>query len=125
MSAAAVWQGSDTELLAELGVLETCLHSTWAEMLSVIAEVDSRGTAETVGYRSTVDLVRAVGRVSRGEARARVAAAADVLPGRGLGGESVPARLPATAAAVAEHAIGAADVTVIRSILARIPVHVE
>jgi hypothetical protein len=125
MSATAVWQGSDTELLAELAALETRLHSTWAEMLAVIAEVDSRGTAETVGYRSTVDLVRAVGRVSRGEARARISAAADVLPGRGLGGAAVPARLPATAAAVAEHAIGAADVTVIRSVLARIPPHID
>ncbi len=57
----AVWQRSDAELLAELSALETRLHSTWAEMLSVIAEVDSRGTAETVGYRTTVDLVRAVG----------------------------------------------------------------
>jgi hypothetical protein len=45
-------------------------------MLSVIAEVDSRQTTETVGYRSTVDLVRAIGRVSRDEARAQVAAAA-------------------------------------------------
>jgi hypothetical protein len=32
----------------------------------------------------------------------------------------VPPRLPATAAAVAEHAIGAAEVKVIRSMLARI-----
>jgi hypothetical protein len=99
MSSAAVWQGSDAELLAELRALEMRLHSTWAEMLSVIAEVDSRGTAETAGYRTTVDLVRAIGRVSRREARARVAAAADVLPGRGLGGVPTPPRLPATAAA--------------------------
>ncbi|HEX4102315.1 MAG TPA: DUF222 domain-containing protein [Pseudonocardiaceae bacterium] len=125
MSTAEVWQSSDTELLAELAALETRLHSTWAEMLSVIAEVDSRGTAETAGYRTTVELVRAVGRVSRGEARARVAAAADVLPGRGVGGALVEPRLPATAAAVAEHAIGPADVTVIRSVLARIPAHVD
>ena len=125
MSTAEVWQSSDTELLDELAALETRLHSTWAEMLSVIAEVDSRGTAETAGYRTTVELVRAVGRVSRGEARARVAAAADVLPGRGVGGALVEPRLPATAAAVAEHAIGPADVTVIRSVLARIPAHVD
>ncbi len=125
MSTAPVWQSSDEQLLAELSALETRLHSTWAEILKVIAEVDSRGTAETVGYRTTVDLVRAVGRVSRGEARARVAAAADVLPSRGLGGAPTPARLPATAAAVAEHAIGAADVTVIRSALARIPACVD
>ncbi|MFZ0875233.1 MAG: DUF222 domain-containing protein [Pseudonocardiaceae bacterium] len=125
MSTAEVWQSSDTELLDELAALETRLHSTWAEMLSVIAEVDSRGTAETAGYRTTVELVRAVGRVSRGETRARVAAAADVLPGRGVGGALVEPRLPATAAAVAEHAIGPADVTVIRSVLARIPAHVD
>ncbi len=123
MSTAAVWQGSDAELLAELGALETRLHATWAQMLSVIAEVDSRGTATAVGYTNTIDLVRAVGRVTRGEARARIDAAADVLPTRGLGGAVVEPRLPATAAAVAEHAIGAADVRVIRSVLARIPPH--
>ncbi|MGH3547201.1 MAG: DUF222 domain-containing protein [Pseudonocardiaceae bacterium] len=120
MSTAAVWQGSDAELLAELAGLETRLHATWAQMLSVVAEVDSRGTAAAVGYTNTIDLVRAVGRVSRGEVRARIAAA-DVLPTCGVGGAPVPPRLPATAAALAEHAIGAADVRVIRSVLARIP----
>ncbi len=123
MSTAPVWQASDTELLAELRALESRLHSTWAEMLSVVAEVDSRGTAATVGYGTTVELIRAVARVPRGEARARVAAAADVLPGRGVGGAPVQPRLPATAAAVAEHTIGAADVAVIRSVLARVPPH--
>jgi uncharacterized protein DUF222 len=124
MSTALVWQGSDAELLTELGALETRLHATWAQMLSVIAEIDSRGVAAQVGYGTTVELVRAVSRVSRGEARARISAAADVLPGRGLGGAPVEPKLPATAAAVAEHAIGAADVVVIRSVLARIPPHV-
>ncbi|MGH3687896.1 MAG: DUF222 domain-containing protein [Pseudonocardiaceae bacterium] len=119
-----VWLCSDAELLVELGVLETRLHSTWAQMLSVVAEVDSRGVAGQVGYGTTVELVRAVARVSRGEARARVSAAADVLPGRGLNGVPVEPKLPATAAAVAEHVIGAADVVVIRSVLARIPPHV-
>jgi hypothetical protein len=119
----AVWQSSDAELLAELGALETQLHATWTQMLSLIAEIDSRGTASAVGYRSTVELVRAVARVPRSEARSRVDAAADVLPGRGLGGAPVEPRLPETAAAVAEHAIGAADVAVIRSVLARIPPH--
>jgi Domain of unknown function (DUF222) len=123
MSTAPGWQGSDAELLAELGALETQLHSTWAQMLSVVAEIASRGTAATVGYGTTVQLVRAIARVSRGEARARVAAAADVLPGRGLGGAPVAPKLPATAAAVAEYAIGAADVAVIRSVVARLPPH--
>jgi hypothetical protein len=125
MSSAPVCQLSDAELLAELQALETQAHATWAQMLSVVAEIDSRGTAATVGYRSTMELVRAVARVSRSEARARLAAATDVLSGRGVSGAPVEPRLPATAAAVAEHAIGAEDVAVIRSILARIPPHID
>jgi hypothetical protein len=118
-----VWQNSDEQLLAELGALETQMHATWAQMLSVVAEIDSRCVAATKGYRSTVELVRAIGRVPRSEARSRVDAAADVLAGRGLNGAPVEPRLPETAAAVAEHAIGPADVAVIRSVLARIPAH--
>lgn len=120
-----VWRGSDAELVAELGALETRLHSTWERMLSMVADIDSRGVAGGLGYGTTVELLRAVARISRGEARARLSAAADVLPGRGLGGAPVQPKLPATAAAVAEHAIGAADVAVIRSVLARIPAHVD
>jgi hypothetical protein len=68
-------------------------------MLSVVVQIDSRGTAATVGY-PTVELIRAVGRVPLGEARARVAAAAEVLPGRGRNGAPVEPKLPATAAAL-------------------------
>ncbi|MDT7711834.1 MAG: hypothetical protein QOG46_523 [Pseudonocardiales bacterium] len=58
MSAVAVWQSSDADLLAELAALETQLHSTWAQMLSVVAEIDSRAMAPGLGYGSTVELVR-------------------------------------------------------------------
>lgn len=124
MSTVPVWQGSDAELLTELQALETRLHATWARVLSVVAEIETRGTAATMGYGTTVALVRAVSRVPRSEARARVSAAAEVLPSRGLGGAPVEPQLPATAAAVADHAIGAADVAAIRSVLARIPPHI-
>lgn len=50
-----MYQVSDAELLAELQTLETQLHATWAQMLSVVAEIDSRGAAATVGYRSTLE----------------------------------------------------------------------
>jgi hypothetical protein len=124
MSTAPVGHSSDEQLLAELGALETQLHATWSQMLSVVAEIDSRAIAAAKGYGTTVELVRAVARVPRSEARSRVDAAADVLPSRGLGGAPVQPRLPETAAAVAEHAIGAADVAVIRSVLARIPTRI-
>jgi len=118
-----MWQCSDAALVAELGALETRLHSTWAQMLSVVAEIDSRGMASGLGYTTTTELLRAVARVPLSEARARIAAATDLLPSAGLNGTPAPPKLPATAAAVAGHAIGAADVKVIRSILARIPPH--
>lgn len=119
-----MWQESDDELLAELRALEIRMHSTWAEMLAVVAEVDSRGIAGAQGYGTTVELVRALARVPRSEARARVSAASEVLPGRGLDGTPVPPVLPQSAAAVAEGVIGAADVAVIRSVLARVPAHI-
>jgi hypothetical protein len=118
-----MWQSSDAALVAELGALETRLHSTWAQMLSVVAEIDSRRMAGGLGYATTTELVRAVARVPLSEARARIATATDLLPRPGLNGTPVQPKLPATAAAVAEHAIGAADVKVIRSILTRIPPH--
>ncbi|HXT44668.1 MAG TPA: hypothetical protein VN748_11220, partial [Pseudonocardiaceae bacterium] len=98
MSTAPVWHSSDEQLLAELGALETQLHATWSQMLSVVAEIDSRAIAAAKGYATTVELVRAVARVPRSEARSRVDAAADVLPSRGLGGAPVQPRLPETAA---------------------------
>jgi hypothetical protein len=119
-----VWQASDTALVTELGALETRLHSTWAQLLTVVAEIDSRDMTG-LGYKTTTDLIRAVARIPLGEARARIATATDVLPGRGLNGTPVEPKLPATAAAVAQHAIGAADVRVIRSILRRIPPHLD
>lgn len=119
----AVWQASDVELLAELGAVQSRMRSLWAEMLSLVAEVDSRGIAGKEGYGTTVALIQALCRVPRGEARARMAAAADVLPRQGLDGATLPPRLPQTADAVAEAAIGAAEVRVIRSVLARIPAH--
>jgi hypothetical protein len=123
MSTVVVWQSSDADVLTELGALETRLHSTWAQMLSVVAEIDARAMAPGLGYGSTVELVQAIARIPRSEARARISAAADVLPRRGLNGAPVEPKLPTTAAAVADAAIGAADVAVIRSVLARIPPH--
>jgi uncharacterized protein DUF222 len=99
------------------------MRSTWAQMLSVVAEIESRSMAPGLGYGSTVELVRAIARIPRSEAQARVNTAADVLPSRGINGAPVEPKLPTTAAAVADAAIGAADVAVIRSVLARIPSH--
>jgi hypothetical protein len=121
MSTVAVWQSSDSDVLAELGALETQMHSTWAQMLSVVAETESRSMAVGLGYGSTMELVQAIARIPRNEARARVNAAADVLPRREVNGAPVEPKLPVTATTVADAAIGATDIAVIRSVPTRIP----
>lgn len=63
MSTAPVWQCTDEQLPAGSGALETQMHVTWAQMSTVIAEIDARGIAGVQGYGSTVELVRAVARV--------------------------------------------------------------
>jgi hypothetical protein len=76
MSTAPVWQSSDEQLLAELGASEAQLHATWAQMWAAVAAIDSRSLAAVKGYGMTVELVRAIARVPRSEARSRVDAAA-------------------------------------------------
>ncbi|MGB8995966.1 MAG: hypothetical protein WCC65_11730, partial [Pseudonocardiaceae bacterium] len=62
-----LWQASDAALVAELAAVETQLHSTWAQLLTVVAEIDSRDMTG-LGYKTTTDLIRAVARIPLGEA---------------------------------------------------------
>jgi hypothetical protein len=49
MSAAPVWQCSEQELPVELGALEIQSHATWAQILAVVAEIDSWGYRRSQG----------------------------------------------------------------------------
>src|SRR5918997_1499525 len=119
MSTVPVWQGRDAELLAELGAWKPgCIPPGRRYCRSLpksIPGVPPRrwDTARRWNWCGRSRGYRGV------RAQARVCAAADVLPVRGLNGAPVEPKLPATATAVAEHAIGAADVALIRSVLAR------
>jgi hypothetical protein len=75
------------ELLDLLTGLETQTRRLAAIDHAVVAEVESRGVAFEQGCRSTEVLLRQLLRVGAGEARARVAAARDLGPRRGLTGE--------------------------------------
>jgi hypothetical protein len=59
--------------------------------------------------------------ISRGEARRRVAEAADLTPRRSLAGEPLPPLLPGTAAAQRSGQLGGEHVRVIRSFFAHLP----
>jgi hypothetical protein len=64
-------------------------------------------------------------RITRGEARRRVAEAADLGPRRALTGEALPALLTATAAAQREGRIDPAHVAVIRRFFQQLPCSVD
>ena len=72
---------------------------------ALIAEAETRGLARERGMRSTAVLLSRLLRITAGEARARVAAAADLGPRRGLSGEPLDPIYPAVAAAQAEGVI--------------------
>jgi hypothetical protein len=64
-------------------------------------------------------------RIARGDASRRMAEAADLGPRRALTGESLAPRLPATAAAQRQGAIGASHVRVIRRFFDELPCSVD
>ncbi len=119
------WQAGDEHLLAALRPAQTALHAAHRELLELVAEVHRRGLGTGSGYRSTAELLHLTQHVSRSVAQARVDAAEDVLPGRAPSGEEIAPALPGTAAAVAEDAVSAEHVVVVRAVLAALPAHLE
>ncbi|MGH3569159.1 MAG: DUF222 domain-containing protein [Pseudonocardia sp.] len=119
------WQAADAELLHALGELQVRLNSDYREMLELVHEVDSRKLGGKEGFVDEVRLLGCAQNITRQTAKERLAAAQDVLCGRTLSGEPVPAALPETAKAVAEAAISAEHVTAIRRVLASLPAHLE
>ncbi|MHC6222701.1 HNH endonuclease signature motif containing protein [Arthrobacter sp. MMS24-S77] len=75
----------------------------------------SMGTGRVRGgeFRSTVEHLRSLLRISAVEARRRLAAAQELLPGRGLTGQTVPPRHGETAAALASGVIGSRSAGII------------
>ncbi|RZQ60213.1 HNH endonuclease signature motif containing protein [Amycolatopsis suaedae] len=74
------WQLSEGELSAALVASEAGLAREYARNLELVAEADKRGLAGSNGFRDTAALLERGMRVSRREARARVAAATAEFP---------------------------------------------
>jgi hypothetical protein len=97
---------SGDELLELLTVLETDVRQRAAVGYAAVAELEARGVAAELGCASTAVLLSERLRIGRREAAGRVRLAAELGPRRALTGESLPARYPQVAAAVAQGAIG-------------------
>ena len=92
---------SGDELLELLSAVEVDARRRAAVTHAVVAELEARGIAAEVGCASTAVLLSERLRIGRREAAGRVPLAAELGPRRALTGESLPARFPQVAAAVA------------------------
>lgn len=104
--------------------LETFSGKAHSVMLEVVAEAEARGIAGQNGFGSTARLLAGMLRLSAAEARTRVEHAAAVGARRGLTGEPLGPRPPATAAALSSGQLGAGQLRVIAETLAALPVSV-
>jgi len=117
----AVWHRVDrTALVTALRETETMIRRAQAVQGEILAEMQSRGAPETFGYADVEAVVKDVVHCDRPEARARVRRAL-ACHAFSEGTRRVPAVAPATAAALAEGAIGARHVDSIVRTLAEIP----
>ena len=108
-------------LLDELREAEADLRRSYAQVLSVVAQLDAENAGAIAGFGSTARLLAGVLNLSKGEANARVEQAGLLMPRRSLTGEVLAPRLPATATELASGAIGPGQLRVITSIMGRIP----
>jgi hypothetical protein len=119
------WKATDAELLAALAPMQARLNALYAEMLELVAEVDTRNIAGKEGFVTTIDLLRCTQNLTRPEARRRIEAAQEVLPRRAVSGDPTEPVLPHTATAVAQAAVSGEHIAVIRAVLAALPPRLE
>lgn len=117
----AVARLSGGELLTTLRQLEVLNRRVYAASLRVIAEFESRGTAQALGYAGTGALLRDVGNHNPGHVRRLLAHARALNHSYTPSGERIEAKLPHVAAALEEGELGAEHVDAIRASLEALP----
>jgi hypothetical protein len=90
---------NDDEVVHVLRQIEEFSRSTHSVVLDVVAEAEARGIAARTGFGTTVRMLSVMLRVSAAEARTRTDHAGMVGARRTMTGQTLPPRLPATAAA--------------------------
>ncbi|WP_020671785.1 HNH endonuclease signature motif containing protein [Amycolatopsis nigrescens] len=115
------WRLDGRALVAELLSREREKRRLDAEQGQILAELDRRGVREATGYGTLAALLQESCHVSAAEARARVARARALNPGRDFAGTEQPALATATALAAMEGALGAGQIDAILAILGQLP----
>ena len=85
------------ELLALLRDVDSQLRRLAAVDAQLVGEIDQRHTAAELGAANTAVLLGQLLRIAPGEAAARLRAARDLAPRRGLTGEALPRSSPRSA----------------------------
>ena len=116
---------SRDELLALVRAVEVQRRRLPVIDHALIAELNARGTAVEVGCASTAALLRTMLRLRPVEAKARVAAAADLGPRRAVSGTPLPPLFGRVAEAQAQGVISAAHAKVITDAVDELPAAVE
>ncbi len=113
---------SDAELLAGFVARETELRRLQFEQVELLAEIQSRNVVGSLGYRGLPDLISALLRCTRAEARKRWLAVERFGARRALTGESLEPVYPATAEALAAGEVGSEHAAAIADTVEAIPV---
>lgn len=116
-----LWRAGKLELAHGVTQALAQMRAASAVLGVFLAEIEARGAHDLYGYASTARWLEDTARISRGEAQNLVKRALVLNPTRGLDGTEISAFAPATAAAVAEGAIGDSQVDRIVGILRKIP----
>ncbi len=120
-----VWRLGDDEVLDLMRVVECQARRLFAASLRLVAEADARSLGTDRGACSTPALLRQVLNLAPGEAGWRVTAAAKLLDRNSPCGQTVPACLPATGAALAGGGIESGQARLIEATIRRLPASVD
>ncbi|MER7010009.1 DUF222 domain-containing protein [Saccharopolyspora sp. NPDC000359] len=120
-SAAVSW--TDADVVARIQALEESMRADMFEQLQLIAEAEHRGLFGAEGARSMPAWLQGLLNIDHRDAKGRVTVARAVEDRMTLYGEPVSADLPATAAAMAEGAIGLDHARVIVTGAKKLPEH--
>ncbi len=121
LAAAGVDALSHAELLDVQSQLETLIRQLPTQSHRILARLAAEASPTEFGATSLRELLTSRLRISRADARRRLAEAADLGPRLALSGESLEPLLALTAAAQSCGAIGADHVRTIRDTLGRLP----
>ncbi len=115
------WKFAGQDLLDTARGIEQLAHLMYVVQVGLAGEIDLARLAQTHGQPSTAALLRTTLSIGPGDAKARVRAAAQILPQDAISGGEIPPQLPELGAALAAGEVGAEQASIVVKTMKRIP----